>query len=80
MEDDMDETSVKHLALDFETGQRVLSQVHLLCQVSRLYFSAPLCTLPFTERQQTPDGLKRSRAFAKRPRRRWMESNLKSTR
>jgi hypothetical protein len=34
MEDVVDDTGVKHLALDFETGQRVLSQVHLLCQVS----------------------------------------------
>jgi hypothetical protein len=31
--DEVDDTDVKHLSLDFETGQRALSQIHLLCQV-----------------------------------------------
>ena len=31
--EEVDDTDVKHLSLDFGTGQRVLSQIHLLCQV-----------------------------------------------
>ena len=30
---DVDDTAVSNLRLDFDSGQRILSQVHLLCQV-----------------------------------------------
>ena len=30
---DVDDAEVKHLSLDFQTGQRILSRVHILCQV-----------------------------------------------
>ena len=30
---DVDDTAVSNLRLDFDSGQRILSKVHLLCQV-----------------------------------------------
>ena len=30
---DVDDTAVSNLRLDFDSGQRILSNVHLLCQV-----------------------------------------------
>ena len=30
---EVDDTAVKHLSLDFASGQRILSRVHILCQV-----------------------------------------------
>ena len=65
MEDVVDDTGVKHLALDFETGQRVLSQVHLLCQVTRVCATHPACGLVFPARTfagRQPDRIRLSLA------------------
>ena len=32
-EGEIDHSGVKNLSLDFETGQRILAKVHILCQV-----------------------------------------------
>ena len=42
-ESEADETGVKRLSLDFECGQRVLSQVNILCQVRVCRAARALC-------------------------------------
>ena len=49
-DEEVNDTNVKTLSLDFECGQRVLSQVHILCQVTlfvyvlSLSLSVSVCT------------------------------------
>ena len=44
-DEEVNDTNVKTLSLDFECGQRVLSQVHILCQVTLFVYvlSLSLC-------------------------------------
>jgi len=41
-DEEVNDTNVKTLSLDFECGQRVLSQVHILCQVTLFVYARSL--------------------------------------
>ena len=88
---EVDDTAVKHLSLDFQSGQRILSRVHILCQVRapaprsrHAHRARPPRALPAAPRARPaprPTPLARApRASGSRPSRRWTASRPRSTR